>query len=115
MSDQIFTCHKSAETHPIACAGFLERGADHNKTVRLAYMFDKLKAMDRSGDYALYEDIGPWRSPTASPKITRRSFRAGQAANRNFRGKTSGHRHHRTTRPANASPRPPRPQYPCPK
>src|SRR3546814_3315499 len=56
MSDQIFTCHKSAETHPIACAGFLERGADHNKTVRLAYMFDKLKAMDRSGDYALYED-----------------------------------------------------------
>src|SRR3546814_20433876 len=43
MSDQIFTCHKSAETHPIACAGFLERGADHNKTVRLAYMLDKLK------------------------------------------------------------------------
>src|SRR3546814_13741701 len=56
MSDQIFTRHKSAETHPIACAGFLERGADHHKTVRLAYMFDTLKAMDRSGAYALYED-----------------------------------------------------------
>src|SRR3546814_9941128 len=56
MSDQIFTCHKSAEVHPIACAGFIERGADHNKTVRLAYMFDKLKAMDRTGGYALYED-----------------------------------------------------------
>src|SRR3546814_5123436 len=33
MSDQIFTCHKSAETHPIACAGFLERGRSQQRRV----------------------------------------------------------------------------------
>ena len=54
MADEVFSCHKSSEEAPIACAGFLERGADHNKTVRLAYIFNKLKQMDRSGGYELY-------------------------------------------------------------
>jgi hypothetical protein len=54
MSDHIFSCHKSADEAPTACAGFLERGGDHNKTVRLAYIFGKLKLADRSGGYNLY-------------------------------------------------------------
>src|SRR3546814_4665723 len=48
MSDQIFTCHKSAETHPIACAGFLERGADHNKTVRSEEHTSELQSLMRT-------------------------------------------------------------------
>lgn len=56
MSDHIFSCHKSSADRPTACAGFLERGAEHNKTVRLAYIFDKLKKLDRSGSYDLYPD-----------------------------------------------------------
>jgi hypothetical protein len=34
MAMKIFTCHKSAGDHPVVCAGFLARGADHNLSVR---------------------------------------------------------------------------------
>jgi hypothetical protein len=37
MAIGIFSCHKSAEEHPIACAGFILRGARHNLSLRLAY------------------------------------------------------------------------------
>jgi len=49
----IFTCHKSTEDAPIACAGFLERGATHNLAIRLAYL-GRLERMDRSGGVALH-------------------------------------------------------------
>lgn len=51
----IFACHKSKEGGEIACAGFLERGADHNLAVRLAYM-GRLEFKDRSGGLELHED-----------------------------------------------------------
>ena len=38
------------------CAGFLERGAAHNLTVRLAYMRDEIEPMDRSGGEDLFDD-----------------------------------------------------------
>ncbi|QAY80418.1 DUF6283 family protein [Sphingosinicella sp. BN140058] len=52
----IFSCHLSSEEAPTACAGFLERGAAHNLTVRLAYIYGRLQAADRTGGYALYKD-----------------------------------------------------------
>ena len=54
MSRVIFTCHKSAEID-VACAGFLARGADHNLSIRLAYM-GRLERRDRSGGLALHAD-----------------------------------------------------------
>ncbi len=35
MSRTIFTCHISKEDAPVACAGFLLRGALHNLTIRM--------------------------------------------------------------------------------
>lgn len=37
MSSHIFACHKSADETPMACAGFILRGARHNLMLRLAY------------------------------------------------------------------------------
>lgn len=54
MSQVIFTCHKSAEQEPIACAGFLTQGAAHNMSVRLAMMFNELDYRDRSGGCDLH-------------------------------------------------------------
>lgn len=56
LSRWVFACHKSADEHPTMCAGFLSRGADHNLTVRVAYMQGELEQLDRSGDMPLYED-----------------------------------------------------------
>lgn len=56
LSRQVFACHKSADQHPTMCAGFLSRGADHNLTVRFAYIRGELEQRDRSGDMPLYED-----------------------------------------------------------
>jgi len=54
MNIGIFACHKSAEDHPTVCAGFLARGADHNLTIRRAYMTGKLERIERSGGHPLY-------------------------------------------------------------
>lgn len=54
MSLVLFTCHKSTEIDPVVCAGFLERGATHNLSVRLALMANRLQPMDRSGGHDLY-------------------------------------------------------------
>lgn len=35
MARSLFACHMSTEEKPVACAGFLLRGADHNFTVRI--------------------------------------------------------------------------------
>ena len=56
MADTVFACHKSAEDHPTMCAGFLARGALHNKTVRVAYITGQLEQADRSGMMPLYPD-----------------------------------------------------------
>jgi hypothetical protein len=56
ISDRIFTCHKSSEDEPIVCAGFLERGADHNLSIRLSYIKGDLTFEDRSGGCELRED-----------------------------------------------------------
>lgn len=55
MDRHVFTCHKSSLDHPVVCAGFLSRGADHNLTIRLAYAFGELLKTDRSGNMALYD------------------------------------------------------------
>lgn len=57
MDRGIFQCHDTTDEVPLACAGFLERGADHNLTVRLAYMNGRLTRSDRSGGCDLYPDF----------------------------------------------------------
>jgi hypothetical protein len=56
MSFGIFTCHKTSDGDAMACAGFLERGADHNLAVRLAYSFHRLDRLDRSGGLELFDN-----------------------------------------------------------
>lgn len=56
LSPVIFACHKSPTGGEVACAGFLERGADHNIAVRLAYAFGRLELIDRSGGLHLHDD-----------------------------------------------------------
>lgn len=53
----LFACHKSADDQPIACAGFLLRGAEHNLMVRLAISdgFDPKAVSD--GGYPLFENF----------------------------------------------------------
>jgi hypothetical protein len=50
----IFQCHKSTDEKPVACAGFLSRGANHNLAVRMAYSTGRLTFKDRSGGLALH-------------------------------------------------------------
>lgn len=38
MSGRAFGCHESGTEHPVTCAGFLLRGAEHNMAVRLKLM-----------------------------------------------------------------------------
>lgn len=42
MSLETFACHSSGSKRPATCAGFLLRGADHNLSVRLAYVTGRL-------------------------------------------------------------------------
>lgn len=54
MSQVIFQCHKTSDGKPVACAGFLSRSANHNLSVRLAYMTGSLAPIDRSGGLDLH-------------------------------------------------------------
>lgn len=56
MSMVQFACHKSPEGGEFACAGFLERGADHNLAVRLCYISGAYERLDRSGGVDLVDD-----------------------------------------------------------
>ena len=56
MDRGLFQCHRTNGDAPLICAGFLERGADHNLTVRLAYMDGRLERTDRSGGAPMYRD-----------------------------------------------------------
>lgn len=56
MDRKLFQCHDTTDNVPLVCAGFLEKGADHNLTVRLAYSQGDLDPMDRSGGHDLYDD-----------------------------------------------------------
>lgn len=56
MSHMVFACHKSEEGADVVCAGFLERGADHNFAIRLAYIRGDLQLIDRSGGLPLHAD-----------------------------------------------------------
>jgi len=38
MADHLFGCHTAGRDHPVACAGFLLRGAAHNLAVRIRYL-----------------------------------------------------------------------------
>jgi hypothetical protein len=54
MSRRVFQCHETSDGRPLVCAGFLERGADHNLTVRLAMSSGDIEPRDRSGGEDLY-------------------------------------------------------------
>lgn len=56
MDRMLFQCHDTTPDKPVVCAGFLERGATHNLTIRLAYMRDEIVPMDRSGGEDLFDD-----------------------------------------------------------
>lgn len=56
MAVRVFACHKSPEGQEFACAGFLERGADHNMSIRMAYAGARLEFLDRSGGRDLHDD-----------------------------------------------------------
>lgn len=52
-----FACHKSPETAPVGCAGFVLRGAAHNLGARLAASFGRLDhAAVSDGGRPLYAD-----------------------------------------------------------
>lgn len=55
-SEHVFQCHDSPDDKPFLCAGFLERGAEHNLAVRIAYMTGRLVPQDRSGGCELHDD-----------------------------------------------------------
>lgn len=57
MNETLFQCHSTDDGRPLTCAGFLERGADHNLTVRMAYLRGNLDLRDRSGGQTLYDDF----------------------------------------------------------
>ena len=57
MDRDIFQCHDTSDDVPLACAGFLERGADNNLTVRLSYMGGAFDRQDRSGGHDLFDDF----------------------------------------------------------
>lgn len=56
MDRMLFQCHDTTPERPLVCAGFLERGAAHNLTVRLAYMTDDLDPVERLSGMDLYDD-----------------------------------------------------------
>ncbi len=51
----IFACHKSADKHPTACAGFLLRGATHNLSIRLARSCGNIGEVS-DGGYELFQN-----------------------------------------------------------
>lgn len=55
IASAIFSCHKSSEDRPTACAGFLLRGAAHNLALRLAYSRGDVGEVS-DGGYPLYRD-----------------------------------------------------------
>lgn len=57
MSNRLFQCHDTTDENPVVCAGFLERGADHNLSIRMAYIAGKLERADRSGGHPLYDSF----------------------------------------------------------
>lgn len=56
MDRMLFQCHDTTDDRPVTCAGFLERGADHNLTVRLAMSTGDLERRDRSGGEDLFSN-----------------------------------------------------------
>ena len=56
LSAHIFACHKTSDEKVMACAGFLCHGADHNMSVRMAYIQGRLTRDFTNGGYELFED-----------------------------------------------------------
>lgn len=56
MSQHVFACHESGAARPASCAGFLLRGAEHNLSVRLAQLQDRLDlSVVREDDRELFD------------------------------------------------------------
>ena len=55
MSQHRFSCHESGSSRPATCAGFLLRGADHNLTVRMAYLQGEIQGDVSDGGHELHE------------------------------------------------------------
>ncbi len=49
MAENTFSCHQAGTERPKICAGFLLRGADHNMSVRLAYMRGEIGEVQDAG------------------------------------------------------------------
>lgn len=56
MSLETFGCHSSGSKKPATCAGFLLRGADHNLSVRLAYVTGRLTEDFDAGGNELFDN-----------------------------------------------------------
>lgn len=61
LSQHVFACHEMGAARPVACAGFLLRGAEHNLSVRLRAMHGELD-LDQVHDdgrplHASYRDM----------------------------------------------------------
>jgi len=56
MSDDAFACHQSGKKRPATCAGFLLRGAYHNKRIRVRQIFGTLDMSQvHDGGHELHE------------------------------------------------------------
>lgn len=56
LATHTFACHTSGKTNPATRAGFLLRGADHNMSVRLAYIQGRLKDDVSDGGHSLHDN-----------------------------------------------------------
>lgn len=55
MARETFACHQSGTRKPSICAGFLLRGATHNKSVRLGLITGRIKNDVCDGGHELHE------------------------------------------------------------
>jgi hypothetical protein len=55
MAREPFACHSSGKSRPATCAGFLLRGADHNRSVRIAYIASRLTNDFHDGGHELFD------------------------------------------------------------
>lgn len=55
MAQETFACHSAGKKRPATCAGFLLRGADHNLSVRMAYVTGRLSDDFHDGGHELFD------------------------------------------------------------
>ncbi|EKY4113634.1 TPA: DUF6283 family protein [Pseudomonas aeruginosa] len=56
LAKETFACHSSGAVKPATCAGFLLRGADHNLSIRMAYLEGRLTRDFDANGHELFDN-----------------------------------------------------------